>query len=137
MFSTQGFKWTGTANMFLYLGTCHQLGGGQGALGGGSDDSVLKHSVLGNLGHILGLQHQHGGGVGHRFGQIHQDVLQQQQQVEKMETQKCLHNLSDNIFMPSSSTYENYFGADTEQIKVNCCFIQLQFDYVYSCEQLS
>lgn len=59
-----------------YLGTRDQLGGGQGTLGGGSDHPVLEHGVLGDLGHVLRLQHQHGGGVGHGFGQIHQDVLE-------------------------------------------------------------
>lgn len=64
-------------NTSLYLGTGHQLRGGESALGGGGDDPVLHNCVLGDLRHVLGLQHQHGGGVGHRFGQIHQDVLQQ------------------------------------------------------------
>lgn len=118
-------------NMFLYLGTCHQLGGGQGTLGGGSNNPVLKHSVLCNLGHILGLQHQHGGSVGHCFGQVHQDVLQQQQpQVTKMETHKLSHQQHQqqqqqqqpfyNIFISLSSTEETYCG--TEQIKVKLLF---------------
>lgn len=67
---------TTQAGGLRYLGTCDQLRGGQGTLGGSSDHPVLEHGVLGDLGHVLGLQHQHGGGVGHRLGEIHQDVLE-------------------------------------------------------------
>lgn len=64
------------AGGLTYLGTRDQLRGGQGALGGGSDHPVLEHGVLGDLGHVLGLQYQHGRSVGHRLGQVHQDVLE-------------------------------------------------------------
>lgn len=63
-----------------HLCTRHQLGGGQGALSGGGDDPVLKHRVLRNLSHVLCLQNQHGCSVGHRFGQIHQDVLHNEEE---------------------------------------------------------
>lgn len=125
--------------MFLYLGTCHQLGGGQGTLGGCSNDSVLKNCVLCNLSNVLGLQHQHGCSIGHRFGQIHQDILHNTlQSRKKRKTLNTKHLIRNFIHLLCTFLYHAHikhnYGISIwiEQGKINDLYYRVLFAVQYS-----
>lgn len=80
-----------------YPGAGHQLRRGQSALSGGGDHTVLLGRVLRLLGHVFRSEYQSCSSVGHRFGEMHQHVLQTHGSVNVTEDQSLVSHRNKRI----------------------------------------